>query len=250
MAEEASNLDETTVTPQEEIAQASDQTEEDDGATPKLSLDDQHKKELGMQSKRHRRQMTQMQQQLADLQTSMAGMQPVQQADFNQQPEDPVATQVRAQMEQMAHEQAYHQQQAKVQVEQQKVMKHVERLRDKYDDFDNVLADAGVPDHALTGALEQARVMPDGIEFVYHLAKSKPEEFNRLRNLPPDEQAREMVKLKINTSTNAVPKKVSGAPDPGSDLGRGESNAPRGGYAGIKEELKRQSQARHKKRPM
>lgn len=86
----------------------------------------------------------------------------------------------------------------------------VERAEDKYDDFLQVVGELK-PDNAFTAAIMDAE---NGEEIAYHLAKNE-KEFNRIANLHPLAQAREIGKLEAKLQMQPVkPKVPSKAPAP------------------------------------
>lgn len=88
---------------------------------------------------------------------------------------------------------------AHVQKQYQELHKHLDKLSDKYDDFDDVVRGQDTPftphmrDAALFLDLDHKNPGSAG-EVLYQLAKN-PEELRRISQLHPLEQAREMVKL-------------------------------------------------------
>lgn len=87
-----------------------------------------------------------------------------------------------------------------------------EEVRTKYSDFENV---AYNPDLRITPAMaEVIKASEIGPEVAYHLGKN-PKEAERIANLSPLAQAREIGKLEASlTTTSPTGKKASSAPEP------------------------------------
>ena len=95
-----------------------------------------------------------------------------------------------------------------------------EKARDKYDDFDDVVLN---PDLRITDAMADViKESEVGPEVAYYLG-TNPKEADRIANLSPLSQAREIGKLEAALSANPPAKKVTSAPAPISPVRRGSS---------------------------
>ena len=89
--------------------------------------------------------------------------------------------------------------------------KSVEKVRDKYDDYDEVTQDEGFNP---TPAMARAMLESDQkAEIAYYLAKN-PEEMERIAKMSPLRQAAEVLKLEDKVASKAPAKKPSKAPAP------------------------------------
>lgn len=90
-----------------------------------------------------------------------------------------------------------------------------EKIREKYEDFDDVVYDENLP---VTPAMSEAILDSDiGPEILYHLG-TNPKEASRIARLSPFAAAREIGKIELKLST-PQPKKPSNAPDPINPVG-------------------------------
>lgn len=166
------------------------------------------KKRLGMQEKRHKKEMKRMQQQLNEVRQHLGsrpepmnspenGMNP-----YTSQPEegsmdDTVYKAVARAMEL----QKMQEKQAKDQEKMQHVHKSYKALEesldngsDKYEDFDHIVKSEDAP---YTDAMRDASLLIENApEVLYHLGKDK-EKLKRISELHPLEQAKEVIKLSM-----------------------------------------------------
>lgn len=172
------------------------------------------KKRLGMQAKKHQREMRQMQEQMMRLQHQMAGTD----STRTQVPHDPqnafpspgqpngpgmseqekiehavrLALSAKDQQEkqaQMAERQAH------VQKQYQRLSDEFDRASDKYDDFDEVVRGEDAP---FTTHVRDALLLIDNpAEVAYRLGKNRSE-LERISKLQPLDQAREVNKLSFS----------------------------------------------------
>ncbi len=173
--------------------------------------DDPHgiKKRLGMQAKKHAREMRQMQEQLMRMQQAQMGGQP-QDHEMNHnnaysspgQPNVPsggeeeriqravrYALQAKEAEAQQAKQAQGH---AHVQKQYQRLNDEFDRASDKYDDFDDVVR---VHDAPFSPAIRDALLFVDNpAEVAYKLGKNR-QELSRISELHPLDQAREVNKL-------------------------------------------------------
>jgi hypothetical protein len=185
------------------------------------------KKKLGMQEKRHKKEIKRLQQQLNDVQSRVGSYQepkyPEQQFQgnsSNSQHEDPVyaavarALQLQKEQEQKAKEAEQMQHLSK----QYKAWQdHLDNESDKYEDFDEVV---NSDDSPYTGVMRDMSVILHGIpginsaEVLYRLGKDK-DKLRELSKKTPVEQSREVLKLAIalsnggNKSTQSSGKTLS-----------------------------------------
>lgn len=178
-------------------------------------MDDPHgvKKRLGMQAKKHSREMRQMQEHMMRMQAQLGGdsANPSQASyDTNPYPspgqpsapgmseEEKIHRAVRIALGAKEHEE----QQVKMQERQAHVHKQYQRLNDefdnaseKYDDFDEVVRGDDVP---FTPHVRDALLLVDNpADVAYKLGKNKAE-LQRISQLHPLDQAREVNKLSFS----------------------------------------------------
>lgn len=156
---------------------------------------------LNKQASRHRREMREMQEQVARLQNHVQSMQtspdsqvtPFQQAVS--QSDDPIARAVHAALQaQEAHKQqmAAAEQQAHVQKQYERLNQHFDKASEKYEDFDDVVRGNDAPfSHAIRDAL---LLVDNPAEVAYKLGKNR-DDLSRIAKLHPIDQAREVNKL-------------------------------------------------------
>jgi len=96
---------------------------------------------------------------------------------------------------------------------------NVEKARDKYDDFDEVVNNDSVP---VSFAMSRAIIQSDiGTDIAYYLGKN-PQEAIRISNLDPFASAREIGRIEAKLVSAPTPKKPSSAPDPITPIGNNE----------------------------
>ena len=164
------------------------------------------KKRLGMQAKKHQREMRQMQEQMMHMQQQMGGNS----ADPQQSPySNPYPSPGQPNPPAMSEEEKIHkavrfalgvkeheEQQAQMAERQAQVRKHYERLNDefdkgseKYDDFDEVVRESDAP---FTNHVRDALLLvKNPAEVAYLLGKNRPE-LEIISRLHPIDQAREV----------------------------------------------------------
>lgn len=167
------------------------------------------KKRLGMQAKKHAREMRNMQEQLAQVQSQLTNPN---QTAFHQEPQNPFPSPGQpgnpgADQQEMINRAVTYAMQAKEQAEhkakqaasQQHIADQYGKLNDaldkgseKYDDFDDVVRAGNVP---YTTSIRDALLLVDNpAEVAYKLGKN-PQELSRISQLHPLDQAREVNKL-------------------------------------------------------
>ena len=168
------------------------------------------KKRLGMQAKKHQKEMRMMQDQLQALQ-SQVGSRPEEQQptqSFTGQPQgqpvndqinQAVAAALRAKDEhdkQMAAQRMEAENNKHMQKQYQEMNDDFDRASEKYEDFDDVVRH---PDTPFTPAMrDYALTLPNRVDVLYKLAhKDNRAEMDRISKLRPIEQAREMYKLSV-----------------------------------------------------
>lgn len=167
------------------------------------------KKRLGMQAKRHQREMRQMQEQIMQMQGRMGQPNPGQYSDDNTtsypspgQPNPPSGSEeerihkaVRYALGAKEHEEKQAkdaERQAHVQKQYARLHDEFDKASDKYDDFDDVVRGHDVP---FSPALRDALLLVDNpAEVAYKLGKNRAE-LSRISQLHPLDQAREVNKL-------------------------------------------------------
>jgi len=171
------------------------------------------KKRLGMQAKKHQREMRQMQEQMLRLQAQFGGDSAnPQQSAYNSNPypspgqpnpaamseEEKIQKAVRFALGAKEHEEK----QAKMAERQAHVHKQYQRLNDefdraseKYEDFDDIVRDGDAPftDHVRDALL----LVENPAEVAYRLGKNRAE-LERISQLHPLDQARQVNKLSFS----------------------------------------------------
>lgn len=186
----AEAVDESLGNPSEAVEDSQEKDDLPEGA----------KKRLGMQEKRHKKELRKMQQQLEEMRTHMSRPSNNYAEDSGQsyggeEQDDPVyrAVQKALQMQKMQE------QEAKDQEKMQHVHKQYQALQDrldnassKYEDFDDVVRSDDAP---YTDAIRDAALLVDNAdEVLYRLGKDR-DKLKELSKLHPLEQAREVVRL-------------------------------------------------------
>lgn len=186
------------------------------------------KKRLGMQAKKHQREMRQMQDNMARIQAQLGGdsanphypsptsspyPSPGQPNPPGMTEEERIQTAVRYALGAKDHQE----QQAKMAEHQTHVHKQYQRLNnefdkasDKYDDFDDVVRESDAPftDHVRDALL----LVENPAEVAYRLGKNRSE-LERISRLHPLDQAREVNKLSFSLMGNNNGK-TANAPKP------------------------------------
>jgi hypothetical protein len=187
---------------------ANDQTDEQQANASEASDPYGVKKRLGMQAKKHAREMRQMQEQMAQMQAAMTNPN---QTAFHQEPHNPFPSPGQpanpgSDQQEMIRQAVAYALQAKEQeahkAKQAEAQKHIadqyDRLNDeldkgsdKYDDFDEVVR-GKTP---YTSHIRDALLLVDNpADVAYKLGKN-PSELSRISQLHPLDQAREVNKL-------------------------------------------------------
>lgn len=170
------------------------------------------KKRLGMQEKRHKKEMRRMQQQLDEVRQHLGsrpepmnspedGMNPYTSQPENGSMDDTVYRAVARAMEL----QKMQEQKAREAEKMQHVHKSYKALEDsldngssKYDDFDDIVKSNDAP---YSDAMRDAALLIDNApDVLYHLGKDK-EKLKRLSELHPLEQVKEVIKLSMALAT-------------------------------------------------
>lgn len=167
------------------------------------------KKRLGMQAKKHAREMRQMQEHLMRMQAQLGGDSANPQQNYSSnpypspgQPNPPANTEeeriqhaVRIALGAKEHAEkqakmAEHQ--AHVQKQYQRLNDEFDRASDKYDDFDDIVRESDAPftDHVRDALL----LIENPAEVAYRLGKNRSE-LERISKLHPLAQAKEVIKL-------------------------------------------------------
>jgi len=180
-------------------AEHPDEPERDD-------LPDVAKKRLGMQEKRHKKEMRRMQQQLDEMRAHL-GSRP--EPQYAQEGMNPYTSQVEPGMDDQIYKavsramelQKIQEQKAKEAERMQHVHKQYQSLQDrldnassKYEDFDDIVRSNDAP---YTDAIRDAALLVDNPDDVlYHLGKDR-DKLKRLSELHPLEQAKEVVRMSV-----------------------------------------------------
>lgn len=170
------------------------------------------KKRLGMQAKKHQREMRQMQEQLMHLQSRF---QEPETTEYHQNPynspgqpspmpmseEEKIQKAVRFALGAKEHEERQAKEaerQAHVHKQYQRLNHEFDKAADKYDDFDDVVRGEDVP---FTNHVRDALLLVENpAEVAYRLGKNKSE-LERISKLHPLDQAREVNKLSFSLMT-------------------------------------------------
>lgn len=192
-----------------EPEQSESMNEEDSGSLAKEADPLAVKKRLGMQAKRHQREMRAMQEQMMRMQAQM-GQQPMQQpgqpadmSQYGQAPSNPQGMSIEEQIQRGVRYALQAKEQQEAQAKEAERMAHVhkqyqrlngefDKASDKYDDFDDVVRGHDAP---FSPAIRDALLFVDNpAEVAYKLGKNR-EELSRISQLHPLDQAREVNKL-------------------------------------------------------
>lgn len=187
------------------------------------------KKRLGMQAKKHQREMRQMQAQMSQMQQHMAGQQsdsampqmnqnpqnaypsPGQPNGMGMSEQDKIQHAVRMALgmkDQEEKQAQMAQRQAHVQKQYQNLNDEFDKASDKYDDFDDVVRGENVP---FTPHVRDALLLVHNpADVAYNLGKN-PSELQRISELHPLDQAREVNKLSFSLMGNGNAKNGSNA---------------------------------------
>lgn len=164
------------------------------------------KEKIGKMQKRHQRDMRRMQEQLNAMQSQAQGSQnqvsPDQSAGqpLGMQPSNDVDGLIQravsgalAQRDMQERKAKDAEQQANIAKKYQTFKQRLDKGSDKYDDFDDVVLGHDVP---ITNTIRDtaALLIDNPEEVLYKLGKNRPE-LERISKLPPDDQAREVIKL-------------------------------------------------------
>ena len=186
------------------------------------------KKRLGMQAKKHQREMRQMQEQMQHLQSRMEQPQhnpySDQQSHGNAYPspgqpnppgmneEQKIQMAVRYALGAKEHEEKQAKEAegaAHVQKQYKRLNDEFDKASDKYDDFDDIVRGEGVP---FTKHVRDAMLLIDNpAEVAYRLGKNH-DELRRISRLHPLDQAREVNKLSFSLMGGNANGKPSSAP--------------------------------------
>lgn len=178
-----------------------------EAAEPEQELPEFAKKKLGMQQKRHKKEMRQLQDQVNELRAHL-GSRP-EPANAPEQPMNAYTSQPQGGMDDQIHKAVAmalrakedQERRAKDQEKMQHVHKkyqelqdHLDSYSDKYDDFDQVVRDNEAPFSETIR--DTALLIPNAGEVLYKLGKNR-DELKRISNLHPLDQAKEMVKMSV-----------------------------------------------------
>ena len=169
-----------------------------------LSESDMFKKKLGMQEKRHSRELRELKGHIQSLtdhisNNANAGNSNVPDNSYGQNPDinnivTRAVNEALSHKERLEHESKQAELARHVHKKYQALEDHLNRASDKYDDFDEVVRRDDLP---ITAHIRDASLMIDNpAEVLYKLAKN-PDELSRISKLHPLDQAREVVKLSV-----------------------------------------------------
>jgi hypothetical protein len=212
--------DETTESPIE--TDESEESQEIEEKSKKPDIPKWVEQRLQRERRKHEREMNELRKQQP--------VPPPVQYDPNTQIQDPftgnivdvnsVDGQVVLKLQQVAAIQEQAEQQQKTQKNQEELKRKLEKGYAKFDDFEDVVVDAGVTQPML----EAAYLADNTDELLYNLAKYKPEEIDRISKLSPERQFREMVLLESKMKQSTKKKIVKKVPEPPSKIkGSGQS---------------------------
>lgn len=197
-----------------EPAEESEGEEEPPKDTVKDELPAHIKVRIGRQEKRHQKEMRALTEQIARLNAN------IQPAASQAQPEivDPITglapepgsireavletmVAVEAQKQQAQKQNYQRQQQLQLKQQYDALAQNLDEASDTYEDFDEVVRADHVP---ITDAMrDTALLLPNAADVLYSICKD-PKELNRIINLPPIQQGREMVKMSTQLAKRQV----------------------------------------------
>lgn len=174
------------------------------------------KKRLGMQAKKHQREMRQLNERIAQMQASFSGDSANPQQSYNSNPypspgqpnspgmseEAKIQAAVRFALGAKEHEERQAkdaERQAHVHKQYQRLNDEFDRASEKYEDFDDIVRESDAPytDHVRDALL----LVENPAEVAYRLGKNKSE-LERISKLHPIDQAREVNKLSFSLMGN------------------------------------------------
>ena len=236
--EQAAESEQAAEGEQEEGANTTEKSGQAPQGTPKedpIEGRDGLKARLGRQEKRHQKELRALNNQIAQLHANlvpetpqvppplvdpMTGL-PIEEGSVEHTVLKVLGT-LNAQQQKAQHEEMQLKQKQMVRQEYDSLSQRLEEASDIYPDFDEVVLADHVPvTHAMRDA---ALLIPNAEDVLYRICKD-PKELNRIINLPPLEQGREMVKM-----SNALAKKnvlTSKAPAPMKSLKTNPAPTPR-----------------------
>lgn len=165
------------------------------------------KKKLGMQEKRHKKELRKMQQQIEEMRSQFsANSKPQSQPDYGVNQDQSNGSnlgndQIYAAVAKALQMQKEQEQRARDAEKLQHVHKQYRALEDhldnasgKYEDFDDIVKSDDAP---YTGAMRDAALLiPNAADTLYHLGKDR-DKLKKIAELHPVDQAREVVKMSI-----------------------------------------------------
>lgn len=173
--------------------------------------------------RKYEREISGLKKQVQDIVDNVQ-QQPVQGFDPNTQVQNPftgqivaresVEGQVALQLTQAANLAEQAEKQQKINKAQQELKQKLEKGYDKFDDYEDVVKNAGVTQTML----EAAYLSENTDELLYNLAKYKPEEIERISKLSPERQFREMVLIESQMKQSTKKKVVKKIPEPPSKI--------------------------------
>lgn len=203
-ADEAPSVDANAQAGMDQNASGSDESgSQSDAASLAMENDPQSiKKRLGMQAKRHARDLRAMQEQISQLQSQVSPQQSMgnnmggyPQQPQGQQMDDPIQRAVQFALQardDQERKQKDAQNLAHVQKQYQRLNGEFDKASDKYSDFDDVVRDDGAP---FTSTIRDALLLVDNpADVAYKLGKNR-DELARISQLHPVDQTREVNKL-------------------------------------------------------
>lgn len=156
------------------------------------------KEKLGMQEKRHKKEMRKMQSQLDEIRAHLGSRPEPMNAPqpnvdpYSSQPNGDLDSAVAKAMEMVEKKKKDAENAQHVQKQYQSLSDDLDNASDKYEDFDDVVKSPNVP---FTNAMRDAALLlPNRTDVLYKLGKN-PDELKRISQLPSIQQAQEMVKL-------------------------------------------------------
>lgn len=183
--------------------------EESTETSEQHELPEYAKKKLGMQEKRHKKEIRRMQQQIEEMNARFGSRpEPVNSSEHNMnpytsQPNDggfnndaiyaAVHKALQMQKEQEHKEKEFERMQH-VHKQYKALEDHLDSYSDKYDDFDDVVKSDDAP---YTSSMRDAALLiPNAAETLYHLGKDR-DKLKKISELHPVDQAKEVVKMSI-----------------------------------------------------
>lgn len=210
--------------------EAGEEVQEETEKSDKPEIPKWAEKRLQRQQRKHDRELNQLQNKFDQLATTQNAVN----YDQATQIQDPftgnivdinsVEGQVVLKLQQAVQVQTQVEQQQKTQQDDEDLKRKLEKGYTKFDDFEDVVVNAGITSQGTPGMFEAVRLSDSPEELLYNLGKYKPDEIERISKLSPERQFRETVLLENKLKQLTKKKIVKKVPEPPSKIkGSGQS---------------------------